>query len=380
MVSTDMHVQQQHREGLKGTSTVVCLFVNALVFVSFPPAGTLVRGAIDGPSASSQPKGSHVAGPCVSASQINPNGVHGNHKNGDSSHLPWWAEIPAVQPGLEYPHRWKEFLPSAGVAPKRSEKAKPRIKSIDHFRQTARAVRGTRSEGSELTFTGGNSSAARVSYPGIHFSRIGEKCSPIGHIEGSDGLDEAEDDEYGDDDEEEDDDGQHTATVDRDAKTKHDRLVLAHLKKQARREALAACRSAKWAAKIVNPADSSVVGGRNASFTVSQGGHAIFSLMKTLWLLVGQAILHSARLGLALARYSCYVSRLVTTTGLSTIRAIGRGLSTVWPTFKYIIGQVFRPIRVLLAPIVYLWLGVKWTFWDLPSYSIFLALREIYPL
>ena len=52
----------------------------------------------------------------------------------------------------------------------------------------------------------------------------------------------------------------------------------------------------------------------------------------------------------------------------------------VWASGRYVVRQTLRPVRVVMAPVVYIWLGVRFVLWDVPSYYVKGVLREVYPL
>lgn len=83
------------------------LFITLLVLIS----------ALSSVSARSDPNA--LTGPIAGPSYVDPDTVD------------LWTDIPAVQLGRQFPHRWKSFLPSAGVVPARSRRVKEHLRDLD---------------------------------------------------------------------------------------------------------------------------------------------------------------------------------------------------------------------------------------------------------
>ncbi|CAO1623878.1 unnamed protein product [Parajaminaea phylloscopi] len=285
--------------------------------------------------------------------------------------LLWWSEIPAVQLAREYPHRWKSFLPSAAVVIDRDEEATRKLAAVDD------TFRGPRAAGKGWgANTRRGAVFARAEQPSEGSAVTNER-----HIRGREDDDD-EDDDDDDDAESSQDHSKADAAQGRAGQTitELDRQVLSHLRRRARREAKALWKSAKGASHVVSNGVSGTA--RSPSDQTSAGlpKRNVLSIIKALSLWMGRVMVYSGRLFVTALRYTWHATRLVYHSILYALQSGGRIFLTVYSTLKYVLAQILRPIRVLLAPVIYLWLGAKWIMWDIPSYWIFITLRELYPL
>lgn len=287
-----------------------------------------------------------VTGPVVGTQPIEFD-EESSHRLPEGSRSPlWWSEVPAVQLAREYPHRWKEFLPSAGVVPARSEEAKRKLEKLDDTRVAATRKQTTRNI----------------------------KPRVVGYNKNANEHEDDDDDDGDDDDDEEEEESE------QESETEHDRRVMRHLQREAKREAKAAWYSAKRAArKVSRPFQQA-----NASSSSKESGKAsavsFLTFLPSAFRWIWNAVKHTFRLCLSVGGYVWHAIRLSLRSLAYGLRICGQAFLSVWAGSKYLLGQILRPIRVLLAPVIYIWLGVKWTFWDVPSYYIFMVLREVYPL
>lgn len=107
--------------------------------------------------------------------------------------------------------------------------------------------------------------------------------------------------------------------------------------------------------------------------SIAQAVSSLFRLAVTIarltWLSIKFAFryaIHAVRVGW---NSICYAARVIWSIFL-----------TIWASMKYLTRQVLRPIRVAAAPIIYIYLGTKWVFWDVPTSHLTVFLRETYPL
>lgn len=107
--------------------------------------------------------------------------------------------------------------------------------------------------------------------------------------------------------------------------------------------------------------------------TIAGGVASLFRLIGTIarlsWL--------SAKLAV---RYTIHAATAAWNTASYAIRVAWSIFLSVWATIKYVIRQTLRPVRVAAAPIIYIYLGTKLVFWDIPMHYAKAFLRETYPL
>ncbi|PWN24984.1 hypothetical protein BDZ90DRAFT_90945 [Jaminaea rosea] len=273
-----------------------------------------------------------------------------DHDEQDSSSL-LWSDIPAVQlgRGLQPPHRWKEFLPShhagsgewpsAGVVPKRSDNARRKLGQLDNSASRSQPV--------------------------------------VEDDEGDDGEDHDNDD---DDDveqhEQERDFRQRAAKEAKKRKDAHDRQAMSHLRSKAKKEARSAWKSAKSAAKVVaRPKEAT-----EEEEEHRQSSIPLLGAVATVYHLVASSLAHAWRFVSFFTRYVKHALLLAWRSARYAFTIIGRAILSIWASGRYVTRQVLRPIRIIFAPIIYIWLGLRFIIWDLPSFYLFAVLREVYPL
>lgn len=287
---------------------------------------------------------------------LGPVDPHARH-DGETSRKGDWEDLPS---------RWKDYLPRA-------------VGGTSNEERRSRSSYGEASSPSESPRYEGTSSSASQSAQGT--VRIASRGSPQQSRtpRQAEVYDEPDEDEYDDDDDE--DDGDDEVWRAYREKKAEEALLRRHLKTRARQEALRAGKSARRAAQAVLPNN----GGRSSSSSSSSASsedshHSLMDGIKALWSTLAACfgfVWYSVRL---CTRYLSLSARFFWSALRFSLRHIGRAFLLVWATGKYAVRQVLRPLRVVGAPVVYLFLGVKWTFWDWPSFYVFRMMREVYPL
>ncbi|PWN18594.1 hypothetical protein BCV69DRAFT_301074 [Microstroma glucosiphilum] len=269
----------------------------------------------------------------------------------------------------ELPSRWKDYLPRAvgGSSNGEGRSVRPSNSGLKYGQASSPAgpagynappsVSPPSAKGTVKVASKGPAQQTRTSRP----------------AEVYDEPDESEDEE---DDDEEDDEDEEIWRAYREKK-EEEALLRRHLKSRARQEALRAGKSARRAAKAVLPNNGDQKGSTTSS---DDSHHSLMDGIKALWSTFAACfgfIWYSVRL---CTRYTSLFTRFIWSALRFSLRHVGRAFLLVWATGKYAVRQVLRPLRVVGAPVVYLFLGVKWTFWDWPSYYVFRTMREVYPL
>ncbi|CAO1639250.1 unnamed protein product [Sympodiomycopsis kandeliae] len=152
-----------------------------------------------------------------------------------------------------------------------------------------------------------------------------------------------------------------------------ERQIRAYLRYKTRKEGKKVLQTAKQAGQagqaIVNDTRSTAP----SRHSVNQ---AIVSLLKLIPTTVRFGWL-SVKLG---SRYGLHLVRLTWSTLVYVSSLTWTTAQTVWSTTIYITHQILRPLRVIFAPVIYIYLGAKLVLLDVPLHYSRMFLRETYPI
>lgn len=258
------------------------------------------------------------------------------------------TDLSATDLAKRIPSRWKSYLPESLQSGEATPWVAGRGQRVTTIRPAATTI-GARKATKESSST---PSARRHS-----------SSPPPSYQEATDSiLDDDDDDEDDEDDEDE----------------YQEAMYRAHLKSRARAQRRKASQALKRATRALNPdkkntSASDAQDGDAGHRSLGEGIKALFSFGFSTAKAVGYTIALMSRYAAHLALIALRATRYI-------FHQIFKAFLFSWSSLRWATRETLRPVSVISAPLIYLFLGIKWTFWDFPTYYLFYVLREVYPL
>lgn len=161
---------------------------------------------------------------------------------------------------------------------------------------------------------------------------------------------------------------------DEDEDDSEERHIRAYLRYKTRNQGKEVIQTAKQAGQAGQAVlNDTITDHAPSGHSVNRAIVSLFKLIPTtlrlIWL--------SAKLA---SRYALYAIRLGWSTSKSITHFIYSTFLSILSTTKYVTLQLLRPVRVVAAPIIYIYLGAKLVLVDTPLYYTKAFLRETYPI